>query len=133
MTTWFTADLHLGHRNIIEYCNRPFHDVDAMNDALVENWNEAVAPEDTVWIVGDFALGKIADTLPIASTLHGHKILVAGNHDRCWAGHSGSDQLTGRVARPRFDPQRGRRPHRSWSPRSDTHRSAGASARISAR
>jgi calcineurin-like phosphoesterase family protein len=38
-------------------------------------------------VVGDFALGKIADTLPLVSSLHGRKILVAGNHDRCWAGH----------------------------------------------
>ena len=87
MTTWFTADLHLGHRNIIDYCNRPFRDVDAMNDALIDNWNEMVATDDTVWVVGDFALGKIADTLPMAQALHGRKILVAGNHDRCWAGH----------------------------------------------
>lgn len=29
MATWFTADLHLGHRNIIDYCDRPFADVDA--------------------------------------------------------------------------------------------------------
>ena len=87
VTTWFTADLHLGHHNIIDYCNRSFRDVHAMNDALVENWNEAVAPGDTVWVVGDFALGKIADTLPLVSRLHGRQILVAGNHDRCWAGH----------------------------------------------
>ncbi len=87
MTTWFTADLHLGHRNIIDYCNRPFRDVEAMNNALIENWNESIAAEDTVWVVGDFALGKIADTLPMAQSLHGRKILIAGNHDRCWAGH----------------------------------------------
>ena len=24
MTVWFTADLHLGHGNIIRYCKRPF-------------------------------------------------------------------------------------------------------------
>ncbi|MGF1599165.1 MAG: hypothetical protein ACFCVK_19990 [Acidimicrobiales bacterium] len=87
MATWFTADLHVGHRNIIEYCNRPFADVDAMNRALVDNWNEVVAHDDTVWVVGDFALGKIAETLPIAGQLNGHKILLAGNHDRCWTGH----------------------------------------------
>lgn len=89
MATWFTADLHLGHRNIIDYCGRPFADVDAMNRALVDNWNEVVAEDDTVWVVGDFALGKIAETLPIAGELNGHKVLVAGNHDRCWAGNGG--------------------------------------------
>lgn len=87
MTTWFTADLHLGHRNIIDYCDRPFADADAMNETLIERWNDVVAADDTVWVVGDFALGKIADTLPLVDLLHGRKVLVAGNHDRCWAGH----------------------------------------------
>ena len=104
VTAWFTADLHLGHRNIVDYCNRPFHDVHAMNDALVENWNEAVAPGDTVGVVGDFALGKIAETLPLVSKLHGHKILVAGNHDRCWAGHGQrADGWTARYRDAGFD------------------------------
>lgn len=35
MTTWFTADLHLGHRNIATYCARPFDDADQMNAELV--------------------------------------------------------------------------------------------------
>jgi len=87
MATWFTADLHFGHRNIIDYCDRPFTDVTEMNDALIQNWNDTVADGDTVWIVGDFALGKIAETLPIAGRLNGRKILIAGNHDRCWSGH----------------------------------------------
>lgn len=87
MATWFTADLHLGHSNIIDYCNRPFADVDAMNRALIANWNEVVAKDDTVWVVGDFALGKIVETLPLVAELTGRKILIAGNHDRCWAGH----------------------------------------------
>lgn len=86
MARFWTSDLHFGHANIIRYCNRPFADVDAMNEALVERWNETVRPDDEVWVLGDFALGKIADTLPIAHRLHGAKVLVAGNHDRCWAG-----------------------------------------------
>ncbi len=58
-----------------------------MSRALINNWNELVADDETVWVVGDFALGKIAETLPIAGELNGHKILLAGNHDRCRTGH----------------------------------------------
>ncbi|MEJ7584087.1 MAG: metallophosphoesterase family protein [Acidimicrobiales bacterium] len=87
MTLWFTADLHLGHTNIIGYCDRPFADTEAMNRALIERWNETVDPADDVWVLGDFALGRISDTLPLAAALHGRKRLLAGNHDRCWAGH----------------------------------------------
>lgn len=37
--TFFTSDTHFGHANIINLCNRPFKDVNHMNDMLVENWN----------------------------------------------------------------------------------------------
>ncbi len=87
MTTWFTADLHLGHRNIIDYCKRPFDGVESMDRDLVERWNEVVHDEDTVWILGDFALGKLRETLPLAGELRGRLILLTGNHDRCWVGH----------------------------------------------
>lgn len=40
-----------------------------------------------VWMLGDFALGKIADTLPLVAQLSGRKVLLTGNHDRCWPGH----------------------------------------------
>ena len=87
MTTWFTADLHLGHRNIISYCDRPFESVGAMNRALISRWNDVVGDDDTVWVLGDFALGAIEETLPLARELRGHLLLLTGNHDRCWPGH----------------------------------------------
>lgn len=87
MSTWFTSDLHFGHTNVIAYSSRPFADVEEMNEAIVTRWNERVAASDTVWVLGDVALGRIADTLPLVELLNGTKILVAGNHDRCWAGH----------------------------------------------
>lgn len=87
MTTWFTADLHLGHARIIEYCRRPFAGAESMTAELVERWNSVVAHDDTVWVLGDFAMGHLDDTLPLTGLLAGHKILVAGNHDRCWHGH----------------------------------------------
>lgn len=87
MTTWFTADLHLGHTNIICYSARPFGDAEAMNRALIDGWNEVVDEGDDVWMLGDFAMGKIDETLPLVGELRGRKVLLAGNHDRCWAEH----------------------------------------------
>jgi calcineurin-like phosphoesterase family protein len=87
MSTWFTADLHLGHANIIRYCDRPFADVDAMNQALIERWNDVVDAGDEVWVLGDVALGTIVETLPRVRELRGTKFLLTGNHDRCWDGH----------------------------------------------
>jgi calcineurin-like phosphoesterase family protein len=87
MTVWFTADLHLGHGNIIEYSRRPFVDVESMNQALIQKWNSVVQPADTVWVLGDIALGRIDESLALVSELHGRKLLLAGNHDRCWSGH----------------------------------------------
>jgi calcineurin-like phosphoesterase family protein len=85
MARYWTSDLHLGHANIIGYCRRPFANVEKMNNALIERWNDTIADGDEVWVLGDFALGTIAHTLPLARRLRGHKVLVAGNHDRCWA------------------------------------------------
>ena len=33
------------------------------------------------------ALGRVDDTLALVPELNGRKLLLAGNHDRCWAGH----------------------------------------------
>jgi calcineurin-like phosphoesterase family protein len=104
MARYFTADLHLGHRNIIDYCDRPFRDVDEMNEALIDRWNSIVAPSDEVVVLGDFAMGRIAETLPAAGLLRGRKVLVAGNHDRCWRGHSkGVDSWIRRYLDAGFD------------------------------
>ena len=54
MNIWFTSDLHLGHGNIIKYCNRPFKDIEHMNRALIDNWNSRVKLNDVVFHVGDF-------------------------------------------------------------------------------
>lgn len=87
MGRWFTADLHFGHTNIIRYCDRPFANTDEMDDALVDAWNADVAQDDEVWVLGDVALGPIAETLPKVARLNGRKVLLTGNHDRCWRHH----------------------------------------------
>ena len=87
MALWLTADLHLGHANIIRYCDRPFDGVAHMDERLVDRWNERVGDDDTVLVLGDVALGPIASSLALVRELAGRKVLVAGNHDRCWAGN----------------------------------------------
>lgn len=87
MATWFTADQHFGHERIIELCDRPFSSVEHMNAELIRRWNEMVEDGDTVYVLGDLALGTIAETVPLTSQLRGNKILVPGNHDRCWQGN----------------------------------------------
>jgi calcineurin-like phosphoesterase family protein len=98
MENWATSDIHFGHDNIIDYCNRPFHNtfnedlslwetrVEEMNRQLIENWNETVAPNDTVWVLGDGAMGKLKLTVPLFKKCHGKKKLLPGNHDACWFG-----------------------------------------------
>lgn len=83
---WFTSDLHLGHANIISYCDRPYYSVDQMNEALIDNWNTHVEDGDEVWVLGDAAMGKLTETLPLVGLLTGYKILLPGNHDRVWRG-----------------------------------------------
>lgn len=95
---WFTADLHVGHRNIIDYCGRPYTSVDDMTARLRDSWNERVAPDDDVWVLGDVAMGKRADTVPLLADFHGTKHLVAGNHDPCW-GHGRDARKPQRFAR----------------------------------
>ena len=82
MTDFFSADQHFSHKNILKYCHRPFKDVHEMNKTIVDNWNNVVAENDTVYVLGDVAMHNRAQELqPIVERLKGHKILILGNHD----------------------------------------------------
>ena len=74
---WFAADLHFGHKGIIDHCGRPFTDVDEMDQALVDNWNDYVQPTDTVYLLGDIAFHNYERI----GQLNGKLLLVPGNHD----------------------------------------------------
>ena len=81
MTTFFTADLHLGHQGIIHLCKRPFADVETMDRAIIDRWNAVVGPEDEVWVIGDFAYRSPKACPAYLNQLMGIKHLVTGNHD----------------------------------------------------
>lgn len=82
---WLTADLHLGHRNVIDYCDRPFTDVGTMDQALIRQLGKVGANEWLV-IAGDVALGDHTLAFPLLREVPGRKVLVTGNHDITRAG-----------------------------------------------
>jgi calcineurin-like phosphoesterase family protein len=75
---WFTSDTHFGHANIIKYCDRPFENVDVMDEALIDYWNMNVKDGDIVYHLGDFCFG-LADKY--VKHLNGSIILIKGSHD----------------------------------------------------
>jgi len=81
MRTFFTADTHFGHMGIISSCKRPFANADAMDEALIAQWNAVVGSGDEVWHLGDFAFRSAKAPDAYLSRLRGRKHLIWGNHD----------------------------------------------------
>lgn len=81
---YFISDLHLGHSKVIEMCDRPFSDIDEMNEKLIEAWNKRVHKNDTVYIIGDFSYRSAISPSEYLKRLKGKKYLIIGNHDRSW-------------------------------------------------
>ncbi len=83
--TFFVADLHFGHANILKYEPeaRPFPDVETHDAELIRRWNARVGRRDTVWVLGDFAWSPAAARHALAE-LHGRVHLVLGDHDSRW-------------------------------------------------
>ena len=81
---YFTADLHLGHENIITHCGRPFENAAEMDKVLISNWNSRVTDRDDIYIVGDLIWKNPDRALDYLRRLHGRKYLIRGNHDHVW-------------------------------------------------
>ena len=80
---FFIADTHFGHEKIIKLCNRPFENLQDMQNQLIQKWNNKVSNEDTVYILGDFCFKMSKqDAIQILNILNGKKVLIKGNHDK---------------------------------------------------
>jgi len=81
---WFTSDNHFSHANILGYCDRPFANVEEMDQAMIDNWNEVVGDDDVIYHLGDFTLGHDAEKY--FNRLNG-RIHILGtwwHHDKRW-------------------------------------------------
>ena len=78
---WLISDTHWGHRNIVQFQQRPAsHDV-----IMLSNWIDRVLEKDQVLHLGDVALGQDGNRkrwLKVISRLPGQKFLILGNHDK---------------------------------------------------
>gem|GEM_PF-830887 len=74
---FFIADTHFDSRKNSRL--RRFRSVRNMNGVMCIRWNRTVAPQDTVYFLGDFANHR---TKIWWNRLNGRKIHIRGNHDR---------------------------------------------------
>lgn len=78
---WLISDTHFGHRNIVQYQQRPAtHDV-----IMLSHWIDRVGEKDHILHLGDVALGQNGNRkkwIKVLSRLPGKKFLILGNHDK---------------------------------------------------
>ena len=79
MTVFFSADQHIGHKGILTHCKRPYANVEEMGSSILQLHNSLVKPEDTVYMLGDFAWPGYDDLI---YQMNGHIHYVHGNHDK---------------------------------------------------
>jgi calcineurin-like phosphoesterase family protein len=80
--TWFTADLHFGHKRMLAPLRR-FSTLDVMDETIVSRWNERVGQKDDVYVLGDVSFYKPDKTAELLARLNGaQKFLITGNHDK---------------------------------------------------
>jgi calcineurin-like phosphoesterase family protein len=82
-TVFFTSDEHIGHRNVLKFCNRPFSDLGEMKDKLIANHNSVVNPGDRVYHLGDmfWRTVPVREALDYRYALNGEHYFIWGNHD----------------------------------------------------
>jgi calcineurin-like phosphoesterase family protein len=88
--TWVISDTHFRHEAILtfkDYAGKPprdgFESVDHMDQVMMDNWNDTVKPEDTIYHLGDVLFGhnKVEWMEENFTKLNGTKHLILGNHD----------------------------------------------------
>jgi calcineurin-like phosphoesterase family protein len=79
---WFTSDLHLGHRGILNMGAHHFSSVEEMNNTITANIVSKLRTGDMLYIIGDCGFNradvkKFLDCIPQNIPV----VVVLGNHD----------------------------------------------------
>jgi calcineurin-like phosphoesterase family protein len=90
MQIFFCSDFHLGHWNIVKYCNRPFKTLEEMDSTIIKNFNERVEEDDLVFFLGDFCIKRSSEASESPKNAFEYYrnqlkckniIFIRGNHD----------------------------------------------------
>ena len=76
-----TSDTHFGHQPEFLWKPRGFSSVEEMDEAIIENWNKIVKPNDMVIHLGDTILSDNEKGMECFKRLNGQISLIWGNHD----------------------------------------------------
>lgn len=81
--TWYSSDLHFGHRNIVKYTNRGVDTTQEDHDEwLIDLWNSQVNKGELVYHLGDFSFSRsVTEIQRLLQRLNGVKHFIKGNHD----------------------------------------------------
>ena len=95
---WFTADLHFGHKLMIDKermnNSRPYSTVEEHDEEILKNINSQVDKHDLFYILGDFGFSPAIELQKIVHQMNGSKFLILGNHDRNADKLNGFEQIT---------------------------------------
>lgn len=88
---WFTADMHIGHKRILEFCSgtRQGNTVEEHDEIMVEAFNSVVRKQDFLFILGDEVLGDRKAGYEKLRRINGQKVLIRGNHTQLKEEHRG--------------------------------------------
>ncbi len=83
---WFTSDTHFGHENVLNFCDRPWESIAAMNNELINTINYWVKPDDTLYHLGDYSFRMtVQDAADLRKQIKCKDVhLIPGNHDKNW-------------------------------------------------
>lgn len=82
---WFTSDFHFGHAMMADY--RGFKSIEDHDNAIINNMAKVIKSNDTVFIMGDIAMGGWRNNVQKVKQIPGIKHIIVGNHDRVFAGN----------------------------------------------
>lgn len=79
---FFTSDWHFSHEKDFIYKARGFKNIEEHNEAILENINNTVSPQDTLYALGDLIMGDQEKSVEYLRQIRCQEVVVIlGNHD----------------------------------------------------